>query len=83
MVELFARLGAGQWIRYLTGALEVLGAVGLLFPRATFYGAVLLATMMVGAIVPHLALLGGNPTPAVVLFLITGTVAYMRRPKAR
>ena len=83
MVELFARLGAGQWIRYLTGALEVLGAVGLLVPRATFYGAVLLATMMVGAIVPHLALLGGNPTPAVVLFLITGTVAYMRRPKAR
>src|ERR1700733_15725775 len=49
MVELFAKLGAGQWFRYLTGALEVIGAVALLVPRATFYGAVLLAAVMVGA----------------------------------
>src|ERR1700751_4665731 len=51
MVEMFARLGAGQWFRYLTGTLEVIGAVALLVPRATFYGAVLLATVMIGAIV--------------------------------
>ena len=29
MVEMFAKLGAGQWFRYLTGALEVIGAVAL------------------------------------------------------
>ena len=83
MVEMFAKLGAGQWFRYLTGALEVIGAVALLVPRAAFYGAVLLATVMVGAIVTHLAVLGGSPIPAVVLLVIVGTVAYLRRPVSR
>src|SRR4051812_18767092 len=55
MVEMFARLGVGQWFRFVTGALEVIGAVGLLVPRAAFYGALLLALVMVGAIVVHLA----------------------------
>src|ERR1700761_1825008 len=75
MVEMFAKLGAGQWFRYLTGALEVIGAVALLVPRAAFYGAVLLAAVMVGAVVTHLAFLGGSPLPALVLLVIVGTVA--------
>ncbi|MGA2230087.1 MAG: DoxX family protein [Tepidisphaeraceae bacterium] len=83
MVDMFARLGAGQWFRYLTGTLEVIGAIGLLVPKATFYGALLLVAVMVGAIVTHLAILGGNPTPAIVLLLINGTVAYLRRPVSR
>ena len=83
MVETFAKLGAGQWFRYLTGALEVIGAVALLVPRATFYGAVLLAAVMVGAVVTHLAFLGGSPIPALVLLVIVGTVAWFRRPTAR
>jgi putative oxidoreductase len=82
MVDMFARLGAGQWFRYFTGTLEVIGAIGLLIPRATFYGAALLVTVMAGAVVTHLAILGGNPTPAIVLLLITGSIAYLRRPTA-
>src|SRR5579864_5239493 len=83
MVEMFEKVGAGQWFRYLTGALEVIGAVALLVPRAAFYGAVLLAIVMIGAIVTHLAVLGGSPIPALVLLVIVGTVAWLRRPKAR
>jgi putative oxidoreductase len=83
MVEMFAKVGAGQWFRYLTGALEVIGAVALLVPRAAFYGAVLLAAVMIGAIVTHLAVLGGSPIPALVLLVIVGTVAWLRRPTAR
>jgi putative oxidoreductase len=83
MVEMFAKLGAGQWFRYLTGSLEVIGAVALLVPRASFYGAVLLAIVMVGAIVTHLAVLGGSPIPALVLLVIVGAVAYLRRPASR
>jgi len=83
MVEMFARIGAGQWFRYLTGALEVFGAVALLVPRAAFYGAVLLAIVMIGAIVTHLAVLGGSPIPALVLLIIVGIVAYLRRPASR
>ena len=83
MVAMFAKLGAGQWFRYLTGTLEVIGAVGLLVPRATFYGALVLATVMVGAVITHLAIMGGSPIPALVLLVIVGTVAWLRRPMAR
>src|SRR6266446_5660366 len=83
MVEMFGKLGAGQWFRYLTGAMEVIGAVALLVPRAAFYGAVLLVAVMVGAVVTHLAVLGGSPIPALVLLVIVGTVAWLRRPKTR
>jgi uncharacterized membrane protein YphA (DoxX/SURF4 family) len=83
LVELFARLGLGQWFRYLTGALEVIGAVALLFPKMAFYGAVLLAAVMTGAVVAHLAVLGGSPIPALVLLVIVGAVAWLRRSTAR
>src|SRR6266536_3073226 len=33
MVDLFTQIGAGQWLRYLVGALELAGAIGLLLPR--------------------------------------------------
>lgn len=79
MVEVFQKVGVGQWFRYVTGTLEVLGAIGLLIPRYTFYAAALLATVMVGAIISHLTVLGGSPAGPIVLLLITGTVAYMRR----
>ena len=53
------------------------------FPTTAFYGAVLLAAVMIGAIVTHLAVLGGSPIPALVLLVIVGTVAWLRRPTAR
>jgi putative oxidoreductase len=82
MVEMFAKVGAGQWFRYLTGTLEVIGAVALLVPRATFYGAALLSTVMIGATFTHLVIVGGSPIPALILLLIVGTVAWFRRPTA-
>ena len=36
MVEEFARIGIGQWFRFVTGFLEVSGAIGLLIPRVRF-----------------------------------------------
>jgi putative oxidoreductase len=33
MVEMFATISAGQWFRYVVGALEIAGAVGVLIPR--------------------------------------------------
>jgi hypothetical protein len=81
MVAAFEKIGIGQWFRYLTATLEVGGAIGLLFPRYAFYAASLLATVMVGAAIAHLAILGGSPAPAVVLLILTGTIAYLRRPQ--
>jgi len=80
MVAAFDKIGVGQWFRYLTGTLEVAGAIGLLIPGLAFYGAALLAVVMVGAVITHLAILGGSPAGAIVLLIVTGTVAYLRRP---
>jgi len=81
MVAAFAKIGVGQWFRYLTGALEVVGAIALLIPGYAFYGGSLLAIVMVGAVIAHLAILGGSPVAPIVLLLITGTIAYLRRPR--
>jgi uncharacterized membrane protein YphA (DoxX/SURF4 family) len=80
MVELFDKIGLGQWFRYFTGLLEVAAAFGLLISRYAFYAAVLLAIVMVGAIIAHVTVLGSSPAAPVVLFVLTGTIAYLRKP---
>ncbi len=35
MVGLFEAIGLGQWFRYLTGTMEVAGAILLLIPRTS------------------------------------------------
>src|SRR5438046_9858167 len=42
MVEMFDKIGLGQWFRYLTGGLEVTGAILLLIPTTHVLGGVLL-----------------------------------------
>ena len=80
MVEVFDKLGLGQWFRYLTGGLEVTGAILLLIPATVTLGGGLLAATMVGAIATHLFVLGGSPVPATVLLVMVGTVTWYRWP---
>jgi uncharacterized membrane protein YphA (DoxX/SURF4 family) len=80
MVQVFNKVGLGQWFRYLTGALEVAGAIGLLISRYAFYAAILLALVMVGAIIAHSTLLGTSPVAPIVLLTLSGTIAYLRKP---
>ena len=80
MVQMFDKIGLGQWFRYLTGLLEVTGAIGLLIPRYAFYAGILLALVMVGAVITHLTVIGGSPLPAVALLALSGTIAYLRKP---
>src|SRR6266480_3250574 len=61
MVQMFGVIGLGQWFRYVTGTIEVVGAILLLIPGAAVFGAVPLAVTMVGAIIAHLFVIGGNP----------------------
>ena len=81
MVGLFAAIGIGQWFRYLTGALEVIGAILLLVPRFSGVGALLLAGVMAGAVATHLFVIGGNPAIPVVLLVVTASVAWARRDR--
>jgi putative oxidoreductase len=81
MVAQFETIGLGQWFRYLTAALEVLGAILLLVPRLSGVGALLLSCVMAGAVVAHLVKLGGSPLPALVFLVMLLTIAWGRRGK--
>lgn len=76
MVALFTAVGVGQWFRYLTGILELTGAVLLIVPTMTRIGAALLATIMLGALTAHLFFLHVPPTTPGVLFLMCGLVVW-------
>jgi putative oxidoreductase len=79
MVGLFAAIGLGQWFRYLTGTLEVAGAILLLIPRTSGLGALMLVGVMIGAVMTHLFVVGGSPLMAIILLGVTSLVAWERR----
>ena len=58
------------------------GGIGLLIPRYAFYAAVLLVFVMIGAIVTHVAIVGGSPAPATSLLVLSGIIAWLRTPQA-
>jgi uncharacterized membrane protein YphA (DoxX/SURF4 family) len=79
MVQLFAQIGLGQWFRVVTGIVEIVGAVALLYPRLASVGGVWLgATMFFGALT-HILVLHTNPAPAVTLGLLNALIVYLRR----
>ena len=79
MIEVFGKIGWGQWFRYLTGAVEVIGAVLLIVQNRAWQGALLLAWVMLCAILFHLFVLGPSAVPAAVLFIICGVIYVGRR----
>jgi putative oxidoreductase len=60
-VEYFEAIGWGQWFRYLTGSLDLVGAVLVFVPRCTFYGAVVLISSVGTATVLSMTVLRGDP----------------------
>lgn len=80
MIATFDALGFGQWLRYVTGIVEIGGAVLLWLPGRQVLAAALLGATMVGALVAHVFVLGAaEGVPAVVLGLICTAVIYLHR----
>jgi uncharacterized membrane protein YphA (DoxX/SURF4 family) len=81
-VGLFAQIGLGDWFRYLTGTLQVIGGLLFLIPKATYPAAILTGGTMVGAVAVHLFVLptgiGGAIIPLALLLFIL--VVALRRP---
>ncbi|TQM80829.1 DoxX-like protein [Saccharothrix saharensis] len=81
----FDRIGSGQWLRYVTGVLEIAGALGLLVPVLCGLAGLGLAGVMAGAVVTELFVLrdsSGAVLPAVLLVL-AAVVAWGRRDTVR
>jgi putative oxidoreductase len=81
MVAVFEKIGLGQWFRYVTGGLEVIGAIGLLIPRTCGLAALLMICVMAGAVISHLAVLGGNPALPAGLLIAAIVIAWGRRDR--
>ncbi len=80
MVTEFGEIGIGIWFMYFTGAFELLCAVLMLVPRTSFYGAVGLLCVCVGAFAAQYLVLHGDIIHTIVLGVIAASVAYLTRP---
>lgn len=81
MVALFDAIGIGQWFRLVTGGLEVIGALLLLAPPVTGFGALLLAVVMVGAVFTHVVVLHSSPALPASLLAAMLVVAWAQRER--
>lgn len=79
MVATFDQIGFGQWLRHLTGLIEVARAVLLWVPSKQVIGAAVLGGTMVGAVLTHWLILGPSAVPAIVLGLLGTAVIYIHR----
>jgi putative oxidoreductase len=80
-VAVFDEIGAGDWLRYVIGALELAGAVALLVPRLSGVAALAFAGLMLGAVATHLVVLGDSPALPAVLLVLTAVLAWARRDR--
>ena len=49
-VTLFREIGEGDWFRYFTGAVEIVGGIFVLIPRTAVFGLALLGSAMSAAV---------------------------------
>ena len=73
-VRVFNDIGFGQWFRYVTGIVEVLGGCLLLMPRATVVAVPVLVCTMAGALIVHLTVVGIGPQTVAVSVLVAALV---------
>ena len=78
MVELFRSIGVGQWLRYVTGVFEVVGAAFMVVPLASGASAVALGTVMISATLIELLVLRRPPIAAMACLSAHTYVAWSR-----
>lgn len=79
MVALFDEIGSGHWLRYVTGSLEISGALLLVHPRTTFVGASILSCVMLGALATHVLVLHCSVQLPLFLLAVSMFIAWGRR----
>ena len=76
MVEGFAQIGLGQWFRYFTGGLEIIGAIAILVPTASAFGGLLLLGISAGACLVQLFVFHGDVVHTIVLGALSAIVVW-------
>jgi putative oxidoreductase len=83
MIVMFDDIGAGQWFRYVTGILEVAGAVGLLIPRLRGLAALGLSVLMACATVITIFFLYDPVWMPLAVLVMCIVVAWGRWPETK
>jgi putative oxidoreductase len=83
MVDVFERVGFGQWFRYFTAFLELVGAGLLLWPSTTAFGALLLTIVSVGAFLAQLFVLHEDIIHTIVMTVVLGAIVWTYRDQLR
>ena len=89
LVQEFADIGAGQWLRYVAGTAELAGAIGLLTPWLAGLAAAGLAADMAGATIINATVLRSVPQyagPPLLTGLLCAAfvfIAYGRRQQIK
>jgi putative oxidoreductase len=76
LVDGFIQIGLGPWFRYLTGAIEIGGALLLLWPLTSGLGALILLGVSVGAFFVQLFIMHGDVVHTWVLATLSGSLAW-------
>lgn len=80
--ESFDTIGFGDWFMYLTGVLELAGAVALVIPILSGVSAIALIGLMIGAFITQLTVFDGeNALTPVILLVLFAVIAWVRRQK--
>ncbi|EBA05196.1 hypothetical protein RB2150_13941 [Rhodobacteraceae bacterium HTCC2150] len=79
MVATFDAVGVGQWFRYVTGIIEVGGALLLWVNGRQAIGAGLLTCTMIGAVVAHIFVIGPSAMPAAVLGVLSAYILFKHK----
>jgi putative oxidoreductase len=80
MVELFASLGFGQWLRYVTALIELAGGALLIAGHLEYLAALALAMIMVGATTASIIVFDRSPIPPALTFIALLVLAWKRHP---
>ena len=83
MVQIFDALGFGQWFRYVTGVVEIAGAVALLIPSYAALGAAWLGITMFFGTLAHLFILHTSPAPALILLALSAVIFTLEQGQIR
>jgi uncharacterized membrane protein YphA (DoxX/SURF4 family) len=78
-IAIFNRIGLGQWLRVITGVIEIGAGALYVFPATCRVAASLLSLTMVGAIVAHVTVLNDPGSSIMPAAALVATVAIALR----
>lgn len=78
-VAVFDAVGLGQWLRYTTGLAEIAGAVALVIPAVSAFGALILLAVDIGAFGAQVLVLRQDWIHTIVIGVVLAGLVYVQR----